>query len=72
VGGEQRRLRRVVTGLHLAAGPLGHVAGQRLIGRCGVPPGVPALGMPAGETPLVLGSLLTKLPLTVTTLGVEM
>jgi hypothetical protein len=54
MGGEQRRLRLVVTGLHAAAGPFGDVAGQHRIRGRGVPPVVPVLAVPAGEAPLVL------------------
>ena len=54
MGGELGRLAVVVSGVHLAAPAFRDVTGKHRVGGGGFPPGMPALGMPAGETPLVL------------------
>ena len=54
MGGELGRLSAVVTRVHVPAAALRDVTGQRRFGGGGVPPGLPALRVPAGEAPLVL------------------
>jgi hypothetical protein len=54
VGGELVRFAAVVPGVHAAARAFGDVPGQQRVGRGGLPPGGPALGVPGGKTPLVL------------------
>ncbi len=49
MGGELGRLGAVVIRVHAAAAALRDMTGQRRVGGGGFPPGVPALGVPAGE-----------------------
>ena len=54
MGSELVRFAAVMTGVHAAARAFGDVSGQQRVGGGGRPPGGPALGVSAGETPLVL------------------
>ena len=54
MGSELVRFATVMTGVHAAARAFGNVSGQQRVGRGGLPPGGPALGVSAGEAPLVL------------------